>query len=185
MTKNSAKRRSVMDALHHRLAAFAPESDPAAYERHTQKYFEDCQPVGPVEIHLLQVIAHTAWWLHHLPTIEANLLEEASVRRQESVSADQPQVSNALALALAYCDQGKVLDKLSLHHERLSILFSKSFRQFLKTQADRRAAESKQTLNTACRQEQDGFVLWPAEIEINLQRKDRLKQAWNGPYYRA
>ena len=80
MTKNSAKRRSALDGLHHRLAAFAPESDPAAYEHHTQKYFEHCQPEGPVETHLVRVIAHTAWWLHRVPAIETNILNEAILR---------------------------------------------------------------------------------------------------------
>ena len=178
MTKNMPKRRSALDALRDGLAAFAPEIDPTAYNQHTQNYFQDCQPAGPVETHLVRVLAHTSWWLHHIPAIETNFLNEAIAKRQENATADQPPISSGLAIALAFCDQSKVLNKLSLHHERLSILFSKSLKQFLKMQADRRAA-------AACGPAQDGFVLSTDKIETRSQRNDRLKQAWNAPHYRA
>jgi len=178
MNRNPSKRRSALDALRVGLAAFAPESDRAAYKHHAQKYFEDCKPAGPVETHLVRVLAHTSWWLHHIPAIETNFLNEAIAKRQENATADQPPISSGLAIALAFCDQSKVLNKLSLHHERLSILFSKSLKQFLKMQADRRAA-------AACGPAQDGFVLSPAETETRIERNHRLKLAWNAPYYRA
>ncbi len=185
MTKHLAKRLSALDVLSLKLAAFAPERDPAAYEHHTQKYFEDCQPEGQVEIHLVKVIAHTAWWLHYLPAVETNLLSEGMAKRQESVPPDQPQISSGIAMAMAFRDQSKVLDKLSLHEQRLSILFSKSLTQLHKIQANRREVEKTQMQNAGCDPAQDGFVLSAGKIETRVHRNDRLKEAWNAPYYRA
>src|SRR5258708_19244502 len=143
MTKNSRKKLSALNGLSLALSSIAPETDLAAYEHHTKQYFDDCQPAGAVEIHLVKVIARNAWWLRRIPAIETNLLN-AMDKRQESVSADQPEIDSRLALALAFCDPGKVLDKLSLHHERLSILFGKSVKQLHKIQPHRPPVEKKQ-----------------------------------------
>jgi hypothetical protein len=175
MTKNSRKRHSTLDVLRQELAAVAPERDLAAYEDHAKQYFEGSQPAGPVEIHLVKVIAHIAWWLRRIPAVETNILNEAIAKRQESVPAGQPPISSGLAMAMAFCDQGKVLNKLSLHHERLSIVFCKFVKQLHKIQADRRACEPRQ----------DGFVLSGGKIETRVHRNDRLRQAWNARPYRA
>src|SRR5258708_36851494 len=185
MTKTSRKKLSALNALSLALASVAPETDLVVYEHHTKQYFEDCQPAGPVEIHLVKVNARNAWWLRRLPTIETNLLNAAMDKRQQSVSADQPGIDSRLALALAFCDPGKVLDKLSLHHERLSILFGKSVKQLHKIQADRPHVEKKQVQDAACGLARDGFVLSAGKNETRVRRNDRLKQAWNAPYYRA
>jgi len=185
MTKNSRKKISALDALSLALSSVAPETDLAAYEHHTKQYFEDCQPAGQLEIHLVKVIARNAWWLRRIPNIETILLNAAMDKRQESVSADQPEIDSRLALAMAFCDPGKVLDKLSLHHERLSILFGKSVKQLHKIQADRRAVEKKQMQDAACGPAHDGFVLSAGKNETRVRRNDRLKEAWNAPYYRA
>ncbi len=185
MTRNSPKKRSTRNALRHILTGVVPESDLAAYEHHTQKYFEDCQPAGPVEIHLVQTLAQTAWRLRRIRAIETNLLNAAIAEQQESVSADQPPIGSGLAMARAFCDQGKVLDQLSVHHERLSRLFGRYLRLLHKIQAGRRAVEKKQMQNAACDPVQDGFVLSPDKIETRSQRNDRLKQAWSAPHYRA
>ena len=175
MAKNSAKRRSAQEILSQTLAAFAPETDLVAYEHHTKEFFDDCQPATPTEVDLVKVIANTSWWLRRILAIETNILNAAIAERQESVSPDQPQISSGLAMAMAFSDQSRVLEKLSQHEERLSNLFYRSVKRLHKIQADRRA----------CGPPQDGFVLSGGENETRAHRNDRLKQAWNAPYHRA
>src|ERR1700722_13408607 len=72
----SGKQRSSGNALRHGLTArpaVFPNEDPEPYQRHTQQFLDEYQPATPTETQLVHEIADTAWRLHRIPLLEAQL----------------------------------------------------------------------------------------------------------------
>lgn len=146
MTKDSPAKRSVLDALQHGLPGQTlgiSADDRAAYDQHTKKYLDECQPADRTEIYLVQTLAHASWWLRRIFALENNLLNAGIIEEQKKVPAGQPPLSHVHAMTLAYFDHFPVLDKLGRHQERISILFSMSIRQLTKIQTQRRGMEKE------------------------------------------
>ena len=60
---DAGKKRSSLNALRHGLTSqiiVMPEEDLPAYQRQTRTFFDDLQPKGAVEQHLVQALADTA-----------------------------------------------------------------------------------------------------------------------------
>src|SRR5437667_7655565 len=71
------KQHSSLNAISHGLTSQSPTlptEDPAAFNRHTQSFFDEYQPKGPTEKQLVQDLADTSWRLNRIPVLERDLL---------------------------------------------------------------------------------------------------------------
>ena len=69
------KQRSSLNALRHGLTGqivVMPTEDLQAYQRHVASFVDDLRPKGPMESHLVQSLADTAWRLNRVASLEAN-----------------------------------------------------------------------------------------------------------------
>jgi len=80
------KQRSSLNALRHGLTGqivVMPTEDLQAYQRHVASFVDDLRPKGPMESHLVQSLADTAWRLNRVASLEANLLTLAAAREPD------------------------------------------------------------------------------------------------------
>jgi hypothetical protein len=77
----AGKQRSSQNALRHGLTAASPvlpSEDPAAYQDHRRRFFDEYQPATPTESQLVQELADTSWRLNRIPLLEAEVLARAA-----------------------------------------------------------------------------------------------------------
>jgi len=143
----------------------------AAYQLHAQAFFDEYQPMGPTETHLVQTIADTTWRLKRVPALEAGLLAAPAVTAEDLQG------------------QTRALAALSIYEQRLSRQFDKAVRELREIQSERRDQESVQIKNAARLLEMhkeeglpynpadDGFVFSNDQIETYIHRRDRADQS--------
>lgn len=127
---SDGKLRSAQNALTHGLTSRAPVipgEDREAYRTHCEQFRAEYRPQTPTEAELVQDLADTAWRLHRVPRLEAELL-----RRHDCIK-----------------DCHQALATLSAHGQRLSRQFHKTLSQLRAIQAERRKNESRETLAAA------------------------------------
>src|SRR5262249_6977464 len=109
------KRISALNAVRHGLTGRAillsPEDGPV-YQGFVQTWFDHYQPQGPMEEHLCQSIVDACWRIHHIRSLENNLLVVETAHHADHEEAD-PEVATAIAAAKALPDVLNELDKLS------------------------------------------------------------------------
>ncbi|HYL74394.1 MAG TPA: hypothetical protein VEU96_09315 [Bryobacteraceae bacterium] len=169
----SGKARSAQNAFQHGLRARAillPTEDPAAFQRHAQKFFDQYQPVNATEEQLVRGLAGASWHLNRIDGIETALFSPDS--------AD-----------LDLATQIRTLSALSMHRHRLSRQFERTLQQFREIQEERRRTEQHQLSDAASLLQMDqekgvpfdpaanGFVCSKAEIETYIHRRRRAKKA--------
>ena len=126
----SGKQRSSGNALRHGLTArtaVLPNEDPETYQRHIQQFLDEYQPATPTETQLVHEIADTAWRLHRIPLLEAQLFSR------------NPNPETLVPM----------LATLSLHGSRLSSQFHKALHHLREIQEDRRRMHSRQLTEAA------------------------------------
>ncbi len=188
----AGKQRSSLNALRHGLTGHTivlPSEDLAAYQRHTQRLFDDVRPKGALEEQLVQSLADTSWRLNRVAALENNLLTLGITEHADSINTAHPECHAALAMATALREQTKALATLSSHEHRLSRQFERTLNQLREIQVERRERDENQlrqaaelmqmdqakrlTYNPA----EDGFVFSNDEIKTYMRRRDRSNTA--------
>jgi hypothetical protein len=177
----AGKQRSSVNALAHGLTsqtAVLPSEDPAAYQQHCRRFFDEYQPKTPTENHLVQELADTSWRLNRVPKLEAGLLARAE---------DPP--NQAAALEFDIVDAHRALATLGMHGQRLSRQFHKTLEQLRAIQSERREREERDLKRAANLFElnkqkgipydpaQDGFVFSNQEVEAFAARLNRVYES--------
>ena len=70
------KKASSLNALRHGLTGqiiVMPNEDLTAYQLHVKSFTDDLQPVGAIEINLVQALADTSWRLNRVTAFENNV----------------------------------------------------------------------------------------------------------------
>jgi len=157
--------------------------DPAAYQRHSRRFFDEYQPATPTETQLTQELADTAWRLNRIPSLEAALLDRAA-----NPPSDQARIDFDIV------DAHRALATLGLHYSRLSRQFQKAVDKLREIQADRRETQERDLKRATGLQElhkrkgipydpsQDGFVFSNQQIEDFAQRRMRLNESRETEY---
>jgi hypothetical protein len=195
----AGKQKSSLNALRHGLTGqtvVLPSEDLAAYERFTQNFHDDFKPSGALEIQLVQSLASQAWRLNRAEALENNLFTLGIIAKSDSISTDNPQVNDALAIAAALAEQTKALSALSMHQNRIARTFERTLKQLREIQSDRcfkeklemqraarhyhlhaeqnKVAGKSEPYNPAA----DGFVFTTAEIEQFIYREYRDNESY-------
>ena len=169
----AGKARSAQNAVTHGLTARAivlPTDDPAAFQRHTQKLFDEYQPKTATEEQLVRALAGASWHLNRIDGIETALFSPDS--------AD-----------LDLTTQIRTLSSLSMHRHRLSRQCERTLQHLHQLQEQRLSREQHQLSDAASLLQLDqekgvpfdpaanGFVLSKTEIETYIHRRRRAKKA--------
>jgi hypothetical protein len=192
------KQRSSLNALRHGLTGqivVMPTEDLEAYRAHCAEFTGDLRPKGPIESHLVQSLADTAWRLNRIAALEANLLTLAAAR-EPNPCADAPgQIQQALAIASALENHSKAFSNLSLHSQRLSRQFERTAAQLAELQKTRRFHETRdledllrildmhKDKGETYTPSEDGFVFSAAEITQARQARTRQWRATEAHRY--
>jgi hypothetical protein len=161
-----------------------------------QNFQDDFKPSGALEIQLVQSLSSQAWRLNRAEALENNLLTLGMIEKSDSISTENAQVQDALAMAAALAQKAAALSTLSMHQNRVARTFERTLKQLREIQAERRAKEERE-MELAARhyhlhEEEneeagktepynpaaDGFVLTTAQVEQFIYRKDRGNQAY-------
>jgi hypothetical protein len=195
----AGKHRSSLNALRHGLTGHTivlPSEDLAAYERHTNRFFDDLKPKGAVEEQLAQIIVDTTWRLNRIAALETNLLTLGSADYAGVINTEHPEVHAALATASALRDQTRALATLSTHEHRLSRQFESTLKQLRELQAERRSIEEREIEKAADLVQvheregipydpaNDGFVFSNDEIATHIHRRNRDHDAYHASFDR-
>ena len=155
------KQRASLNALRHGLTAHTivlPSEDPAAYQRHTQGYFDEYAPNGPTETQLVQTIADTAWRMNRISVLETNVLTMGMLNNATGQPTTDPAATAALATAASIAEQSRALATLSLHEQRLSRQFHRALAELRQLQAARQEREIHKQKELTSYATDDGFV---------------------------
>jgi len=167
------KARSAQNALTHGLTARAivlPTEDPAAFEKHTQRFLDEYQPKTPTETELVKALAGATWHLHRIDRIENALFSET----QQDLDLTR---------------QFRTLSILSMHRHRLSRQIDLTRHDLRELQRGRRYDAEQQMKKAVdlfemdkekgvpCDPSADGFVFSTNEIETYICRRDRAEEA--------
>ncbi len=137
----AGKQRSSLNALRHGLTAASPvlpSEDPAAYDAHRRRFFDEYKPATPTESQLVAEIADTAWRLNRIPLLEADVLARAAA----PVPLDREIVFDIV-------DAHRLIANLGLLGHRLSRQFQKSLDKLREIQADRADRERRDLKDAA------------------------------------
>ena len=184
------KQRSSLNALRHGLTGHVillPGEDLAAYEQHSKDAFDQFQPANWNEEQLVQALVDLTWKLHRLSAMEDNLLVYGTLTRE--TNTEDPQVHDALAMALTFRDQHQQFATFSMYRQRLSREREKTEKNLIERQAKRRTQETKdmdkagyllqmhKEKGEPYQPADDGFVFSNPEIETYVHRQTRLHAA--------
>jgi len=174
----AGKQRSAQNALRHGLTAASPvlpSEDPAAYEDHRRRFFDEYQPATPTESQLVIELADTSWRLNRIPLLEAEVLARAAA----PVPLDQE-------ITFDIVDAHRLVASIGIQGHRLSRQFQKSLEALREIQADR-ADRERRALNDAAalfefhkhkgipwQPADHGFVFSKDQVERFAQRKKHL-----------
>ena len=177
----AGKQRSSMNAVTHGLTSQSPvlaTEDPAEYQRHSRRFFDENKPATAIETQLTQELADTAWRLNRIPRLEAALLDRA---------ANPP--SEQARIEFDIVDAHRALATLGLHYQRLSRQFQKVLDHLREIQSDRAERERRDLKQAAAVLElhkhkgipydpaQDGFVFSKDQVEACAGRLKRFNES--------
>jgi hypothetical protein len=175
------KKASSMNALRHGLTGeivVMPNEDLTAYELHVKSFTDDLQPVGAIEVNLVQALADTSWRLNRVTAFENN------VQAYAVPGSDDP-IPGGISVGTALESVSKTLANLSLHTQRLSRQYERTEIHLRELQENRRASEESQLEDMLEITEmheakgivydpsEHGFVFTEAQIHQAIQRRTR------------
>jgi hypothetical protein len=184
----AGKQRSSLNALRHGLTAASavlPTENPAAYEDHRRRFFDEYQPATPTESQLVQELADASWRLNRIPLLEAGVLARAAA----PVPLDQE-------IAFDIVDAHRLIANLGIQGQRLSRQFQKSLHTLRDIQAARLERERSDLKDAAALLElhkhreipwqpaDHGFVFSKCDVERFADRLQLLNQARHIEYVR-
>ncbi len=174
----AGKQRSSLNALRHGLTAASPvvpSEDPAVFEDHRRRFFDEYRPATPTESQLVQELVDTSWRLNRIPLLEADVLARAAapVPPDEEITFD-------------IVDAHRLIANLTIQGDRLSRQFRKSLDTLREIQAERAERERRDLNDAAALLEyhkhkgipwepaDDGFVFSKEFVERIAQHKKHL-----------
>jgi hypothetical protein len=140
------KQHSSLNAVTHGLTSQSPISpgdDPAAFNLHTQGFFDEYKPKGSTETQLVRELADSSWRINRIPAAERDLLMLSANLPAGSINVDIPDLETCLAVEEALRRQERSLANLSMHGHRLSRQFHKTLDKLRDIQAVRRETEER------------------------------------------
>ncbi len=189
----AGKQRSSLNALRHGLTAASPvlpSEDPAAFEQHRRRFFDEYQPATATETQLVQELADTSWRLNRIPLLEADLLNRAAHTPVELGPDANP------SMTFDIVDAHRLMNNLSIQSSRLSRQFQKTLDYLRDIQADRRESERRHLKDAAALHElhkhkgipwepaDHGFVFSKEEVERHSEQLMRRREARHIEYIR-
>jgi hypothetical protein len=193
------KRISSHNSLRHgftgRVNILTPENR-EAHDKFCTELIESLNPETPLEHQFAHSIAEDSWRLNGLRAAETNILAEAAAGSRNETEA-------AICTARAYVKNAKELQLMSLYEQRINRAIHKNLSQFQALEAERRARRQQaldeakllaqlDLLTAATAQgtsaegarkaapasaQVGGFVFSTAEINLAIDRDNRLQQA--------
>lgn len=177
----AGKQRSSLNALRHGLTAASavlPSEDPAAYEDHRRRFFDEYHPATPTESQLVKELADTSWRLNRIPLLEAEVLARAAapVPLDEEITFD-------------IVDAHRLIGNLGIQGQRLSRQFQKCLETLRDVQAARAERDRRDLKDAAALLElhkhkgipwqpaDHGFVFLKGDVERFSDRLQRLNEA--------
>jgi hypothetical protein len=181
----AGKARSSMNNLRHGLTGqinILPTEDREAHDNFCSELIDSLQPETPMEKQLAQSVAEDNWRLNRARSIENNMfaLGHQNERREIQI---------ALADARTFQANANQFQLLTIYEQRISRTVQRNLQQLHALQAERRqqhdrALEEAQLLaqqslvnGLAYDPVKDGFVFSNAEINLAIDRGNRLREA--------
>jgi len=177
--------RSSMNNLRHGLTgqiAILPTEDREAHDRFCGELVDSFNPETPMERQLAQSVAEDNWRLNRARAIETNIfaLGHEGERREIQV---------ALADARTFKAEANQFQLLTVYEQRINRTMHRNLHQLRELQAERREQSDRALEEAQLLAQQsllnglpydpakDGFVFSNAEINIAIDRGNRLRQA--------
>jgi hypothetical protein len=133
--------RRALSAYRHGLTGqiiLLTEADRIAYEKHCQGCHKSLEPVGPVEVDLVQAVANDRWRLNHATCLEASIFADG-ITQPDEVTSGNGEVDTALAQGRVWISKGGNLQLLGLYESRIQRRFEKNMVEIRTLQAERKA----------------------------------------------
>ena len=137
---DTGKARSAANALKHGLSAdrmVVPSEDETEFERHRQALIQQFEPVGPLEIMLVEQITVSAWRLQRCRVIETRFFHQRVLDKEyklEEYEGHEP----SDALAIVYRFDAHDLSQLSRHETRIERALYRALHELEARQAARK-----------------------------------------------
>ena len=188
------RNRSRLNALRHGITGQVTtmtEEDRAARDKFSEALIRSLAPEGAMETQLAQRVATDSWRLNRISAVEDNLFALGLHQNAGQLCPEQPQIDAALTTARVFTQESHQLQLLTLYEQRLNRAVEKNLALLESLQAARkiqRAAEMRDAANLLQLSEmkgveyqpaKDGFVFSTREIHSELDRRQRLHQAWS------
>ena len=150
-----------------------PPAEQAAYDKHCKGIHRSLAPHGALEIDLAQSIADDRWRLKRAAAMESNIL---TLEIHPSASpTGHPESDVAVAMARAWLERGKELDRLSLYESRLQRKVEKNLALLRGLQQERR--ETLQKLVEQAAKLPDTYEFPPESLPAQFDFSSRQIQA--------
>jgi hypothetical protein len=184
----AGKQRSSLNALRHGLTAASavlPSEDPAAYDAHRRRFFDEYQPATPTESQLVTEIADTSWRLNRIPLLEADVLTRAAA----PLPPDHE-------ITFDIVDAHRLIANLGIQSQRLSRQFQRTLDTLRDIQSARAERERRDLKDAAALFElhkhrgipwapvDNGFVFSKSHVERFADHLKLLNQARHIEYVR-
>jgi hypothetical protein len=138
------RKKSSMNAIKHGLTAqtlVLPNEDPGEYRQMLDSYIQHFQPVGRIELDLIQEMAAAKWRQERLWAVETEFLAQKMQELAARLDADYPAQEIArLTLAFRSLAATDCLSSISRTESRLERAYSRALRNLLQVQAVRKSS---------------------------------------------
>jgi hypothetical protein len=187
------KERSSRNNLRHGLTgqiSILPNEDREAHNAFCDELGNSLKPETPMEQQLAQSVAEDSWRLNRARAIENNMF---ALGRQESGKNEHRELHCALADAQTFQDHATQFQLLTIYEQRINRNLQRNLKLLHDLQAERReqrqrAFEEAQLLaqqslvngmayEPSRDQPKNGFVFSSAEINLAIDRNNRLREA--------
>jgi hypothetical protein len=187
------RQRSRLNALRHGLTGQVTtmtEEDRAARDKFSDALIQNLAPVGAMETQLAQRIATDSWRLNRISAVEDNLFALGLHQNAGQLCPDEPQIDAALTTARVFTQESHQLQLLTLYEQRLNRAVEKNLALLESLQAARKTQREIEMNQAALllqlsemkgveyQPSKDGFVFSTREIHSEIDRQQRLRQAW-------
>ena len=183
--KNKASRNSLRHGFTGKVNLLTAENR-EAHDKFCNGLIESLTPETPMERQFAHSIAEDSWRINGLRAAENNILAEAAAPSRSEVEA-------ALSTAHAYLENAKELQLFSLYEQRINRAIYKNLAELKALQAERTAQRnhameevkllaqlslaSGAVSDSSAEIVANGFVFSTVEINLAIDRDNRLKQA--------
>jgi hypothetical protein len=138
------RRKSSMNAIKHGLTAqtlVLPNEDPDEYRQMLDSYVQHFQPVGQIELDLIQEMAAAKWRQERLWAVETEFLAQKMQEQEARLDTEYPAQEIArLTLAFRALAATDCLSSISRTEARLERAYSRALRNLLQVQAVRKSS---------------------------------------------